>query len=329
MASRVILVLLAPLLVSLSLLLGSARAQLATDYYSKTCPNVEEIVRQEMIEILSVAPSLAAPFLRMHFHDCFVRGCDGSVLLNSTKDNKAERDAKPNLSLRGFGSIERVKAKLEKACPNTVSCADVLAIMARDAVWLSKGPTWPVWFGRKDGSVSIANETKQLPPPSANLTQLMQMFGVKGLDLKDIVVLSGAHTIGTSHCTAFNDRLYNFTGKNNLNDVDPFMDKHYIAKLRQKCSPGDTTTLVEMDPGSYKTFDTSYYKYVTKLRSTFHSDWALLTDKLSRDYVLKQATGLYQAEFFQDFGESMIKMGNVGVLTGNQGEIRKKCYISN
>ncbi|KAJ3674544.1 hypothetical protein LUZ60_005160 [Juncus effusus] len=256
-------------------------------------------------------------------------GCDASVLLNSTKDNKAERDARPNLNLRGFGSIERVKAKLEKECPNTVSCTDVLALMDRDAVWLSKGPTWPVWLGRRDRRFSIANETKQLPPPTANLTQLTQLFGVKGLDLKDIVVLSGAHTIGTSHCTAFNDLLYNFTGKNNLNGVDPFMDKNYIMKLRQKCSPGDNTTHVEMDPGSYKTFDTSYYKYVTKLRSTFHSDWALLTDSFTRAYVLKQASGLHQAEFFKDFGESMIKMGNIGVLTGNQGEIRQKCYIAN
>lgn len=65
-----------------------------------------------------------------------IQGCDGSVLLNSTKSNLAEKDSLPNLSLGGFGSIERVKAKLEKACPNTVSCADVLALMARDSVLL-------------------------------------------------------------------------------------------------------------------------------------------------------------------------------------------------
>jgi Peroxidase len=64
------------------------------------------------------------------------QGCDGSVLLNSANGNVAEKDALPNLSLRGFGSVERVKAKLEKACPNTVSCADVVALMTRDAVWL-------------------------------------------------------------------------------------------------------------------------------------------------------------------------------------------------
>jgi peroxidase len=113
-----------------------------------------------------------------------------------------------------------------------------------------------------------------------------------------------------------------------LNDVDPFLDRNYITKLRSKCSPTDTKTLIEMDPGSYKTFDTSYYKYVTKIRSAFHSDWALLTDSFTRAYVLKHANG-FDSEFFQDFSESMIKMGNIGVLTGNQGEIRKKCYVVN
>jgi peroxidase len=272
------------LLATSLLLLGSTSAQLSVDYYSKTCPKAEEIVQNEMKQILSIAPSLAGPLLRMHFHDCFVRGCDGSVLLDATPGNKAEKDGRPNLTLRGFGSVESIKAKLEKACPNTVSCADVLALIARDSVLLSKGPTWPVWLGRKDGRISIANETKQLPPPTANLTQLIQMFAVKGLDIKDLVVLSGAHTIGTAHCSGINDRLYNFTGKNNLNDVDPFLDTNYIAKLRSKCSPTDTTTLIEMDPGSYKTFDTSYYKYVPKCRSLNHSSRGASDDRRLENY---------------------------------------------
>lgn len=60
------------------------------------------------------------------------------MLLNSTKGNVAEKDAKPNLTLRGFGFIDRVKARLERECPGVVSCADILTLVARDAVFLVK-----------------------------------------------------------------------------------------------------------------------------------------------------------------------------------------------
>jgi hypothetical protein len=50
-----------------------ARAQLHEKFYSESCPSVEDVVRREMVRALSLAPSLAGPLLRMHFHDCFVR----------------------------------------------------------------------------------------------------------------------------------------------------------------------------------------------------------------------------------------------------------------
>lgn len=62
----------------------------------------------------------------------YVQGCDGSVLLDSST-KQAEKDFASNLSLRGFQIIDRVKSALEKACPGVVSCADILAIVARDA----------------------------------------------------------------------------------------------------------------------------------------------------------------------------------------------------
>ena len=305
-------------------------AGLQMDFYSSTCPDVEQIVKEEMVEILRAAPTLAGPLLRLHFHDCFVRGCDASVLLDSTPTNTAEKDAKPNLTLRGFGSVQRVKDRLEKACPGTVSCADILALMARDAVVLARGPSWPVALGRRDGRVSVANETKQLPPPTANVTTLVRMFAAKGLGVKDLVVLSGGHTLGTAHCNLFSDRLYNFTGANNLADVDPALDATYLARLRSRCrSLADNTTLNEMDPGSFLSFDASYYRLVAKRRGLFHSDAALLTHPTTRAYVQRQATGLFADEFFRDFADSMVKMSTIDVLTGEQGEIREKCYLVN
>lgn len=139
-----------------------------------------------------------------------------------------------------------------------------------------------------------------------------------------------AHTIGTSHCFSFSDRLYNFTGMENASDIDPTLEPHYMMKLKSKCaSLNDNTTLVEMDPGSFKTFDLDYFKLVSKRRGLFHSDGALLTHPVTRAYVQRHATGAFKEEFFADFAASMVKMGNANPLTGSQGEIRKKCSVVN
>lgn len=63
-----------------------------------------------------------------------MQGCDGSVLVNSTSNNQAEKEATPNLTLRGFDFIDRVKSLLEAECPGIVSCADTLALVARDSI---------------------------------------------------------------------------------------------------------------------------------------------------------------------------------------------------
>ncbi|OIT34984.1 PREDICTED: peroxidase 27-like [Nicotiana attenuata] len=295
-------------------------------FYQKTCPNVEAIVKETTSHYISRAPTLAAPLLRMHFHDCFVRGCDGSVLLNSTKGNQAEKDAIPNQSLRGFQVIDAAKSALEQECPGIVSCSDILALAARDAVELINGPTWAVPLGRRDGRVSILSDAlNNLPTPFDNFTTLKTTFGSLGLNVKDLVVLSGGHTIGMSHCFSFSSRMYNFTGKG---DTDPNMDQNYIGRLKIKCKPGDVTTIVEMDPGSFKSFDTDYYTMVSKRRGLFASDAALLTDSQTKAYVLSQVNP-YGSTFFEDFGESMIKMGKIGVLTGKAGEIRKHCAFRN
>ena len=94
--------------------------------------------------------------------------------------------------------------------------------------------------------------------------------------------------------------------------------------MKGKCKPGDLNTIVEMDPGSVKTFDEDYYTLVAKRRGLFQSDVALLDDTKTKAYVKLQAT-THGSTFFEDFGVSMVNMGRIGVLTGNVGEIRKQC----
>lgn len=117
-----------------SFLASSAKADLQYGFYNTSCPGVEELVRAELNATFGKDTTLRAGLLRLHFHDCFVRGCDASIMLNS-HNATAEKDADPNLTVRGYEAIEAIKAKVEAACPLVVSCADIMAMAARDAVY--------------------------------------------------------------------------------------------------------------------------------------------------------------------------------------------------
>ncbi|KAL1205928.1 Peroxidase 56 [Cardamine amara subsp. amara] len=314
------------LLFSLSSFAQTNAQELEVGFYDNTCPKAELIVKQTVFNTIKKTPTLGAPLLRMFFHDCFVRGCEGSVLLE-LKNKQDEKNAIPNLTLRGFDIIDNVKAALEKECPGIVSCSDVLALVSRDAMVALNGPSWEVETGRRDGVVTNINEARaNLPSPFDNITSLITQFQAKGLDKKDLVVLSGGHTIGNGHCPQITNRLYNFTGKG---DSDPNLDTEYAVKLRKKCKPTDTTTALEMDPGSFKTFDESYFNLVSQRRGLFQSDAALLDDQETKSYVLKHMNSDEYSTFFKDFGVSMVKMGRIGVLTGRVGEVRKNCRMVN
>ncbi|EPS61631.1 hypothetical protein M569_13163, partial [Genlisea aurea] len=165
---------------------------LSVNYYQQSCPNVRSIVSQQVNQIIAADSTMVPALVRLHFHDCFVRGCDGSVLLNSTANNTAEKAAIPNLTLRGFAQVDQIKAALEAQCPGVVSCADILAMAAQYAIAKVGGYTWSVTLGRRDGNVSIAAETfVNLPSPFVNATTNLNIFQSKGLTVKDLAVLSG------------------------------------------------------------------------------------------------------------------------------------------
>ncbi|KAL8153575.1 hypothetical protein V2J09_011335 [Rumex salicifolius] len=118
----------------LSVSIVHLEAQIQRGYYSQTCWFAEYIIKDAVRQGVTNDMGMAAGLVRLHFHDCFVRGCDASVLIDSTPSNKAEKDAPPNNpSLRGFEIIDNAKARLEQLCPGVVSCADILAFAARDA----------------------------------------------------------------------------------------------------------------------------------------------------------------------------------------------------
>ncbi|KAM4068596.1 hypothetical protein ACJW30_12G027200 [Castanea mollissima] len=73
-----------------------------------------------------------------------------------------------------------------------------------------------------------------------------------------MVTLSGAHTIGRSHCTSFSNRLYNFNG---TKAQDPSLDFIYASWLKRQCPQGNTNPnlVVPMDPSSPGSTDVGYY----------------------------------------------------------------------
>ncbi|MFS8031330.1 putative peroxidase [Helianthus anomalus] len=309
---------------------GWVQGDLQMGFYGTSCPKAEKIVQDYVNEHIPNAPSLAATLIRMHFHDCFVRGCDGSILLNvtSSSGNQTEKVATPNQTVRGFDFIDRLKSLVEAECPGIVSCADIIALAARDSIAITGGPSWKVPTGRRDGLLSNASEAlNQIPAPFDNITILIQKFANKSLDLKDLVLLSGAHTIGIAHCPSVSNRLYNFTG---VGDRDPSLDSEYADNLRAtKCrTQNDNTTILEMDPGSRKTFDLSYYTLLLKRRGLFESDSALTTNSNTLAYINQLLQGSLQ-NFFSEFALSMEKMGQIEVKTGTSGEIRRNCAVVN
>uniref|UniRef100_A0A0E0DZP0 peroxidase n=1 Tax=Oryza meridionalis TaxID=40149 RepID=A0A0E0DZP0_9ORYZ len=182
---------------------AAAEAKMSADYYSKTCPRADRIIADVLAQKQISNPTTAAGVLRLFFHDCFVGGCDASVLVASTAAARSERDADVNLSLPGdaFDALARAKAALEVECPGVVSCADLLAVAARDLVTMTGGPYYPLRLGRKDG-LSSSPSAPDAEIPHANLTvpRLVAVFAAKGFTVQDLVALSGAHTLGFSHC---------------------------------------------------------------------------------------------------------------------------------
>lgn len=180
------------------------------------------------------------------------------------------------------------------------------------------GPTWKVQLGRRDSTTAsrIAAET-DLPSPFADLPVLINGFKKQGLDEKDLVVLSGAHTLGFSQCGAFKKRIYNET------NIDPY----FAQKRRATCPPdGGNTNLAPLDPTPAR-FDIAYFTNLRKKRGLLHSDQELFnggsTDELVNIYSYNPRA------FWNDFANSMIKMGNIKTLTGNQGQVRLNCKMVN
>ncbi|KAJ1690592.1 hypothetical protein LUZ63_014747 [Rhynchospora breviuscula] len=297
---------------------------LSPQFYDYTCPKAQEIVRNVVAQAYAKDPRIAASLLRLHFHDCFVKGCDASILLDSSGTIVSEKRSNPNRdSARGFEVIDQIKSALEMQCPSIVSCADILAISARDSVVLAGGPNWVVPLGRRDSlGASVQGSNNDIPAPNNTLPTILTKFKRQGLDVLDLVTLSGSHTIGNSRCTSFRQRLYNQTGNG---QPDLTLDQSYASQLRANCpQSGGDQNLFHLDPVTPFKFDNQYYKNLIVHKGLLSSDEVLFT--MSKDTMqIVERFANDQGSFFENYVKSIVKMGNISPLTGSNGEIRKIC----
>ncbi|CAI0399654.1 unnamed protein product [Linum tenue] len=316
-------------------------AQLTPNFYDKICPLALPTIRRVVSQAVNAEPRMGASLLRLHFHDCFVNGCDGSVLLDDTTRFTGEKTAVPNLnSLRGFDVVDKIKSEVDRVCKRSVvSCADVLAVAARDSVSIvsilhflynhanniprvhvnklgGSTFTYQVPVGRRDSRTASKNAaTNGLPPPFFSFNQLLANFRSHGLGLTDLVALSGAHTIGLARCTTFRSRIYNDTN----------IQTDLASSLRRNCpQSGGDNNLQPLD-GTPAGFDTQYFGSLVRNKGLLHSDQELFGRGNSASDGLVSLYSGNPAKFAADFAASMVRMGNMRPLTGSNGEIRTNC----
>ncbi|XP_030470348.1 probable peroxidase 61 [Syzygium oleosum] len=292
-------------------------------YYRNSCHNAETYVTHQVKYYWKQDRSLAPKLIRMLYADCFVTGCDASILLDGPH---SEKTAPQNAGILGFPMvvIDKIKQVLEERCPGVVSCADILNLAARDAANLAGGPSYPVLTGRRDGMSSSA-ATVDLPLHAISWESALAYFESRGLNMLDLTTLLGGHSMGKTNCSFITDRLYNF---NNTGKPDPSMDSSFLAQMRDQCPPNSKNQVyLDPDSGSSYSFSKFFYARVLKHEAVLGIDQQIASNNDSSQ-IAQEYDASFE-DFRKMFALSMSRMGNIKVLTGNQGQIRENCRVVN
>lgn len=142
--------------------------------------------------------------------------------------------------------------------------------------------------------------------------------------------ISAAHTIGTTACFFLERRLHNFFPEGGS---DPTINPQFLPELKSQCPQnGDVNVRLGLDRGSDQTFDVQIMRNIRDGFGVLESDAKLYSDESARR-VIDSYIGMLSSEFgpfFEsDFTDSIVRMGQIGVKTGSNGEIRQVCSAFN
>ncbi|XP_074267493.1 peroxidase 57-like [Silene latifolia] len=298
-------------------LVANCYGELRLNYYTSKCGkvNVEEAVFYIVKEHYIEEKDTVADLVRLQFHDCFVRGCDASILLQG---RTAELASAKDATIAGLDVVEEIKVTLDKYCPGVVSCADIIVLAARSAVYLGGAKWYDVETGRKDGRISSASEAQNaLPGPNIPVGSAIKLFAQYGLNTEDFVVLLGCHTVGTAHCPSFEDRLYYYNGANGRSD--PTINPTFLSLLKKTCPRGSNNqAFLDQTKGSEFVMDNGFFKRILEGKGTLKIDQAMAYDPQTTKIV--QSLAYNPTLFGAKIGPAMRKMAKIGVILN--GEVR-------
>nr|CAB3460327.1 unnamed protein product [Digitaria exilis] len=116
-----------------------------------------------------------------------------------------------------------------------------------------------------------------------------------------------------------------------MHQIDPALSKAYALLLKSICPANSSqffpNTTTFMDIITPTKLDNKYYLGLQNNLGLFKSDAALLTNATMK--ALVDSFVRSEATWKTKFARSMLKMGQIGVLTGTQGEIRRNCRVIN
>ncbi|XP_060190871.1 suberization-associated anionic peroxidase 2-like [Lycium barbarum] len=264
-------------------------------------------IRAVVREHITTNRRFGAFVIRLFFHDCFLNGCDGGILLNIPG---GELTSPPNAnSIKGFAVILRATQRIKEQCPSAaVSCADILAIVARDSVNLLGGPLYQVGFIRRDARTPATAQAalNQLPAPFDNAAVQINKFKAKGFEIRHMVALVGAHSIGFARCAI----LCNGT------NVNP----RRRATLGCTCPNINDIKPLDLSP---RVFDKVYYDKLIKGQRLLFWDQVLMGTTSTANIVRSNSNN--PTQFLIDFSAAMKKLGNLPPVTSVPLEIRDVC----
>ncbi|KAJ6746658.1 PEROXIDASE 21 [Salix koriyanagi] len=312
------------LLLPLLLQFYSGKSELQFNYYAQSCPRAEEIIKEQVVRLYSKHGNTAVSWVRNLFHDCMVKSCDASLLLETVNGIESEKASPRSFGMRNFKYVNTIKAAVESECPMTVSCADIVALSARDGVVMLGGPRFEMKTGRRDSTESYGAAVEDsIPNHNDSISLVLSRFQSIGVDVEGTVALLGSHSVGRVHCVNLVHRIYP--------TVDPTIDPDYAEYLKRRCPTPDPDPQAVLysrnDRETPMILDNNYYKNLLGHKGLLMVDQQLTSDPLTSPYVEKMAAD--NGYFHDQFSRAVVLLSENNPLTGDQGEIRKDCRFVN